>query len=66
MALGASRGSVRQLVLRQGLALVVAGVVLGVAGAYGFSRLIARYLFATTPADASAYAAAAWSSWVPR
>jgi len=59
MALGASRGSVLQLVVRQGLVLVAVGVVVGVAGAYGFSRLIARYLFETTPTDVVAYAAVA-------
>ncbi len=56
MALGASRASVLKLVLRQGLLLVAAGVVLGLAGAYGFGRLIANYLFETTPTDAMAYA----------
>jgi predicted permease len=59
MALGASRSSVLQLVLRQGLVLVAAGIALGVAGAYAFGRLIARYLFETTPTDALAYAGVA-------
>ncbi len=59
MALGATRGSVLQLVLRQGLILVVVGVAIGVAGAYGFGRLIARFLFATGPTDVLAYVAVA-------
>jgi putative ABC transport system permease protein len=55
MALGASRGSVLALVLRQGLALVVAGIVLGIGGASLFSHAIAEFLFATTPTDVPAY-----------
>jgi ABC-type antimicrobial peptide transport system permease subunit len=35
------------------------GVLIGVGGAYGFSRVIARYLFHTAPTDAGAYAAVA-------
>jgi len=45
MALGAGRGQVLQLVLRQGLTLVAIGVVLGLAGALGVSRLIQSLLF---------------------
>jgi putative ABC transport system permease protein len=59
MALGASRGSVLRLVLGQGLALVLLGLVLGVAGALAFSRVLARYLFATAPTDLVAYCAVA-------
>ncbi|HUF47251.1 MAG TPA: ABC transporter permease [Vicinamibacterales bacterium] len=56
MALGASRGSVLQLVLGQGVVLVAIGVVLGIGGAIAFSRLINRFLFETTPTDPLAYA----------
>jgi putative ABC transport system permease protein len=59
MALGATRTSVLQLVLRQSGVLVLIGIVIGLAGAYPFSQLIARYLFRTTPADPLAYAAVA-------
>jgi predicted permease len=59
MALGASRGSVLQLVLGQGMVLVVAGLLAGVGGAYAFSRLISGFLFATKPTDAMAYAVVA-------
>ena len=55
MALGASRASVLQLVLRQGVWLVAAGLALGVGGAWAFSQLIRRYLFATETTDVSAY-----------
>ncbi len=55
MALGASRGSVLRLVLRQGVVLVLIGLVAGIAGAYAFSQLITRFLFQTTSTDVSAY-----------
>jgi len=56
MALGASRGSVLRLVLRQGVALVVVGAIIGAVGAAAFSRLIGRFLFETAPTDPLAYA----------
>jgi predicted permease len=56
MALGASRGSVLQLVLGQGVSLAIAGVVLGVGGAAIFTRLLDRFLFATRHTDVQAYA----------
>jgi predicted permease len=56
MALGATRGSVLRLVLRQGIVLVIAGVALGIGGAYAFSQLIGRFLFETRPTDPMAYA----------
>jgi putative ABC transport system permease protein len=59
MALGASRGSVLRLVLGHGAGLVAAGVVLGIAGAYWFTRLIDSFLFATTATDPLAYGAVA-------
>ena len=50
MALGAGRHAVLALVLRQGLSLVGAGVVVGVAGALAASRLVGTLLFAS-PSD---------------
>lgn len=43
-ALGADRGAIVRLVLRQGTALAVIGVGLGLAAAFGLSRLIASQL----------------------
>jgi putative ABC transport system permease protein len=57
MALGASRGSVLRLVLGEGFLLVGVGLVLGLAGALAFSRLVVRFLFATPPTDPLAYSA---------
>jgi predicted permease len=45
MALGAGPGQVMRLVLQQGLTLVAAGVVAGVAAAFGVSRLVQSLLF---------------------
>ena len=59
MALGASRGSVLQMVLGQGVLLVAIGLVLGVGGAYAFSQVIGRFLFATKPTDVPVYLAVA-------
>jgi len=59
MALGASRFSVLRLVIRQAGGLVAAGIGIGVVGAFAFSQLITRFLFATTPTDVAAYGAVA-------
>jgi predicted lysophospholipase L1 biosynthesis ABC-type transport system permease subunit len=55
MALGASRASVLRQVVRQGLALLGAGVACGLIGAYVFSRVLARFLFQTPTTDPLAY-----------
>jgi len=59
MALGAGRGDVLRLVLRQGLTLVAIGVVLGLAGALGVSRLIQSVLFGSANDPMSFIAASA-------
>ena len=51
MALGASQSAVLRGVLRQGLTLVVLGLGAGLAGAFGFGRLLQSYLFETEPGD---------------
>ncbi|HLY61680.1 MAG TPA: ABC transporter permease [Terriglobia bacterium] len=51
MALGASRGSVLRLVLRQALMLVSIGVGIGLAFALGVSRLLTCALFEVKPTD---------------
>jgi putative ABC transport system permease protein len=50
-ALGATRGNVIALILRQGLVLAGAGLALGVASACGLTRVLARMLFEVTPTD---------------
>ncbi len=51
MALGASRHDLLQLVMREGLGVTLAGVVLGLAGAMILSRLMAGYVYGISSAD---------------
>lgn len=53
MALGAARRRVRTMMLREGMALAAAGVVLGLLGSFGFGRAIESLLYEVTPTDAS-------------
>ncbi len=59
MALGASGERVLGMVLRQGLALGVAGVVIGVSGAALITRLMGTMLFGVKPIDGGTFAAVA-------
>jgi putative ABC transport system permease protein len=45
MALGAESGDVRKMVVSQGLRFAVAGVLVGLAAAFGLARMIASFLF---------------------
>lgn len=55
LALGAERGEVLRMVLRQGLALIAAGVGFGLAAAFGVSRVLSSLLFGVTASDAATY-----------
>ena len=59
VALGAHAGAVRALVLRQGLGVALVGLVLGLVGALGLSRLLRAVLYDVSPTDPLALAAAA-------
>jgi predicted permease len=54
-ALGAQQSDVLRLVLGQGLRLALAGVVLGVAGALGLTRLMSALLFHVSPTDPATF-----------
>ena len=47
MALGASRGSVLGMVMKQGALMLVVGLVLGIGGAITFSHALTQYLYQT-------------------
>jgi predicted permease len=51
MALGAPRSSVLRLILKQGMSLVVAGVLLGLAAVQAVGRLLARALYGVSASD---------------
>jgi putative ABC transport system permease protein len=55
MALGAARQNVLRMVMGQGLLLVGAGVLIGVLGAFGLTRLIASQLFGVRPTDPATF-----------
>jgi putative ABC transport system permease protein len=73
MALGARRGQVLALVLRQGLLLIGIGLALGLSGAAALTRYLQGMLYGLTPLDPVTFAgvsvlvaaAATAASWVP-
>jgi predicted permease len=73
LALGARRADVHRMVLGQGLRLVAAGAVLGVAFCLALGRLLSGLLFGISPADPASLAGAAallvavglWACYVP-
>lgn len=55
MALGAERGGVLRMVLNEGLRLALIGVVLGVAAAFGLTRLMTSLLFGVKASDPATF-----------
>ena len=51
LALGAPAAQVRNMVVVQGMRLAIAGVIIGVAAAFGLARLITAFLFGVTARD---------------
>jgi len=51
MALGADAPAVRNMVIRQGMLVVLIGVAVGIASALGLTRVIATFLFGVTARD---------------
>ena len=59
LALGASPGEVRGMIMRDGLTQALAGIAIGVAGALWFTRLMDSMLFGVTAGDPLTLAAVA-------
>jgi putative ABC transport system permease protein len=57
MALGATKGMILRMVIREGAVLAAAGMVLGVLGAIAATRLLGTMLFQVQPYDPLTYAA---------
>ncbi len=55
IALGAEAGDVIRPILRRGMSLVAAGIVLGLVGAFWATRLIQQILFDVAPTDATTF-----------
>jgi putative ABC transport system permease protein len=51
MALGAEPGQVMRLILRQGMSLILAGVSVGLIGAFALTRVISSMLFEVSATD---------------
>jgi putative ABC transport system permease protein len=60
IALGAQVGDVMKLVLRNGMALALIGVAIGLAGAFAITRVMATLLFGVRPTDVATFAIVAF------
>ncbi|HUA22269.1 MAG TPA: ABC transporter permease, partial [Bryobacteraceae bacterium] len=56
MALGAGRGDMLKLIVRHGMILAATGVVIGLAAAFGLTRVLASLLFGVKTTDPLTYA----------
>lgn len=58
VALGAGSGNIVQLILKRGIGLVALGIVIGLVGAFGATRLLEDMLYNVEPADPLTFALA--------
>jgi putative ABC transport system permease protein len=73
MALGAQRQDISRMVLREGLAVTLTGVAIGLAVALAMTRLMVALLYGVSPTDPGTFVAvpvllagvALFSSWMP-
>ncbi len=59
IALGARSGDVLRMVVAQGMLPALTGVLIGLGGAYGLTRLLSTLLFGVTPTDTVTFAGTA-------
>jgi putative ABC transport system permease protein len=64
MALGAQRADVLKLILKQGVVLALSGVLIGLAGSFGLTRIISTLLFDVAATDTTVFAAVAFGLFV--
>jgi putative ABC transport system permease protein len=55
MALGASRGDVVTMIVRSGMALAIAGIVIGLGAAWGLTRFLTALLYQVSATDATSF-----------
>jgi predicted permease len=73
VALGAQRSDVLRLVINQGMVFVGSGVVAGLVGSVGLTRLMSALLFGVSPTDAGTFTSVAFllagiallACWIP-
>jgi putative ABC transport system permease protein len=73
LALGAETGAVRNMVVAQGMRLVLIGIALGIGSAFGLTRFLAAFLFGVNVRDPMAFTAiplaliliALLATWLP-
>ena len=73
LALGAEPGAVRAMILRQGMATIALGLVVGLVGAYALSRFMEALLFQVNAKDPVTFAIVAailaavsiFATWLP-
>ena len=59
MAIGAQPSDVFRMILGQGMMLTIAGLIAGLLGAFGLTRLMATMLFGVKPTDPATFAGVA-------
>ena len=57
LSLGAQRGNVMSMVIRQGTGLALLGIVIGIGVGLGVTRGLSRFLFGVNPFDPLTFAA---------